>query len=119
MARIFFAMGAGFTGLAVLLGAFGAHWLPLHRPDTWQTATHYQMVHGLALLALAWAWTQWPGPWLRAAGILMVAGIVLFSGSLYAIGLSGERWLGAITPLGGVCLLLGWAAALCATLRTV
>jgi uncharacterized membrane protein YgdD (TMEM256/DUF423 family) len=60
------------------------------------------------LLAVAWAVGRWPGPLLAWAGWLFVAGTLLFSGSLYALALSGVRWLGAITPLGGVCFLAGW-----------
>jgi uncharacterized membrane protein YgdD (TMEM256/DUF423 family) len=66
------------------------------------------MYHALALLAVAWAVSRWPGPLVAWAGWLFVAGTLLFSGSLYALALSGVRWLGAITPLGGVCFLAGW-----------
>ena len=112
MERYFFVAGALSAGLSVLLGAFGAHWLELKRPPVWQTAVLYQMLHSMALLALAWAWTQWPGVWLQAAGWLMLAGILLFSGSLYTLALTGVRWLGMITPIGGLCFLAGWGAAL-------
>ena len=65
-------------------------------------------VRVLALLAVAWVYTQWPGALTAAAGWLFVAGIVLFSGSLYVLSLSGVRWLGAVTPLGGLCFMAGW-----------
>jgi len=66
------------------------------------------MYHALGLLAVAWMVTRWPGPWPVRAGWLFVAGTVLFSGSLYALALTGVRWLGAITPLGGAAFLAGW-----------
>ena len=112
MDKIFFAIGAlsGFVGVA--LGAFGAHALKT-RLDTDMLATfevgvRYQMYHALALLAVGWACTRWPGAVVTASGWLFVAGTVIFSGSLYALSLSGVRWLGAITPLGGLALLAGW-----------
>ena len=73
-----------------------------------ETAARYQMYHALGLLAVAWMVTRWPGPWPVRAGWLFVAGTVLFSGSLYALALTGVRWLGAITPLGGAAFLAGW-----------
>jgi uncharacterized membrane protein YgdD (TMEM256/DUF423 family) len=66
------------------------------------------MYHALGLIAVAWTLTRWPGPWPARAGWVFVAGTVLFSGSLYALALSGIRWLGAITPLGGLAFLAGW-----------
>jgi uncharacterized membrane protein YgdD (TMEM256/DUF423 family) len=111
MERTFGALGAVLAGLAVAAGAFGAHGLrsPLD-PDmlaVFETGARYQMYHGLALLAVAWAVARWPGA--AAAGWLFVAGILVFSGSLYVLSLSGVKWLGAITPLGGLCFLAGWA----------
>ena len=75
---------------------------------TFEVGVRYQMYHALALLAVGWAQTRWPGPAVNAAGWLFVAGTVIFSGSLYALSLSGLRWLGAVTPIGGVALLAGW-----------
>jgi uncharacterized membrane protein YgdD (TMEM256/DUF423 family) len=80
---------------------------------TWQTAAAYQMYHALALLAVGVVLGRFSSdgsPWLTAAGWLFVVGTVSFSGSLYALAVSGVTWLGAITPLGGVAFLLGWAA---------
>ena len=105
--------GALFAGLAVAAGAFGAHGLRAILPPadlaTFETAARYQMYHGLALIAAAWVAERWPGRLPGIAAWCFVAGIVLFSGSLYALVLSGVRTLGAITPLGGVCFLAGWA----------
>ena len=113
MDRTFAALGALSAGLAVAAGAFGAHALKGHlSPEdlaVFETGARYQMNHALALLAVAWAASRWPGPSVNAAGWLFVAGTVLFSGSLYALALTGIRWLGAVTPLGGVAFLAGWA----------
>ena len=74
----------------------------------WQTAVQYHAWHALGLLLVGLAGFHVEGSWIRAAGWLLLAGIVLFSGSLYALSLSDVRWLGAITPLGGVCFIVGW-----------
>jgi uncharacterized membrane protein YgdD (TMEM256/DUF423 family) len=112
-ARLFFALGSILAGLAVAFGAFGAHGLrnTLSVDDlaTFETGVRYQMYHGLALLAVAWAATHWESTLVTVAGWSFVAGIVLFSGSLYMLVLTGPRWLGAVTPLGGVAFLVGWA----------
>jgi uncharacterized membrane protein YgdD (TMEM256/DUF423 family) len=113
MDRTFAALGAMLAGLAVAAGAFGAHGLRDRlAPDmlaVFETAARYQMYHALALIAVAWVTVRWPDGSASLAGWLFVAGIVVFSGSLYVLALSGVRWLGAITPLGGVCFLVGWA----------
>jgi uncharacterized membrane protein YgdD (TMEM256/DUF423 family) len=100
----------GFSGVA--LGAFGAHALKetlatRGTSATWQTAVHYQLIHAVALLALA----GWPAPGGNPAWIMRcwIAGVVLFSGSLYWLALGGPVLLGPVTPLGGAALLLGWA----------
>lgn len=111
--RHFFVLGSILAGLGVVLGAFGAHALrgSLSAEDlaTFEVGVRYQMYHALALLAVAWAGGRWESTALTAAGWLFVAGIVVFSGSLYLLVLSGQRWLGAITPLGGLALIAGWA----------
>lgn len=121
MDRLFFALGTLSALIAVGAGAFGAHGLRSRlTPDlltVFETAARYQMYHALALLAVAWAVTRWPGPWAARAGWLFVAGTVLFSGSLYALALSGVRWLGAVTPLGGAAFLAGWGCLLMAAVR--
>jgi uncharacterized membrane protein YgdD (TMEM256/DUF423 family) len=118
MTRIIWMAGCGFAGLAVAAGAFGAHALRARlAPEmlaVWETAARYQMYHALALLLLALAAARWPsGAW-TAPAALLVAGILLFSGSLYALSLTGVRALGAITPLGGLCWLAAWTL-LCLT----
>jgi uncharacterized membrane protein YgdD (TMEM256/DUF423 family) len=112
MDKLFFAIGSISGFLGVMLGAFGAHALK-GRLDaellaTFEVGVRYQMYHALALLAVGWAATRWPGAAVTASGWLFVAGTVIFSGSLYALALSGARWLGAITPLGGLAFLAGW-----------
>jgi uncharacterized membrane protein YgdD (TMEM256/DUF423 family) len=112
MDRLFFALGSIAAFVGVALGAFVAHGLK-SRLDagmlaTFEIGVRYQMYHALALLGVAWASTKWPGAWVTASGWLFVAGIVVFSGSLYVLALTGVRWLGAITPLGGLAFLAGW-----------
>ena len=122
MDRLFFGLGAGSAFVAVGAGAFGAHGLRARlSPEllaVFETAARYQMYHALALLAVAWAVTRWPGALPQWAGWLFLAGTVLFSGSLYLLALTGIRWLGAITPLGGLAFLAGWLCLLLAAART-
>ncbi len=104
------AATAGF--IAVAAGAFGAHALKdrLKADDltTFEVAVRYQMYHALALLAVAWVSSVSPSRVASAAGVCMVLGIILFSGSLYGLTLLKWRWLGPITPIGGVAFLMGW-----------
>lgn len=115
MDRFCFALGAALGGLAVAAGAFGAHGLRSRVGAdllaTWETAVRYHAWHALALLALAWAVTRWPSAGLGATAWLWLAGVVVFSGSLYILVLTGQRWLGAVTPIGGLALIAGWAWA--------
>lgn len=113
MARHFLVIAALSGFLAVALGAFGAHGLKDKlAPDlmaVYQTAVQYHFYHTLVLLAVAMLLLRYPQQGvLVASGGLLVAGLLLFSGSLYVLALSGVRWLGAITPLGGVAFLLAW-----------
>jgi uncharacterized membrane protein YgdD (TMEM256/DUF423 family) len=112
MERLFVVLGSLSALIAVALGAFGAHGLRARvSPDmlvTFETGARYHMYHALGMLAVGWAATRWPGAPL--AGWLFLAGTVLFSGSLYVLVLTGQRWLGAVTPFGGVAFILGWAA---------
>lgn len=113
-------LGALLGLLAVGLGAFGAHglqgWLDgavtdaaerAKRVGWWETAAHYQLVHGVLIVAMGTLPRR-----RRAAPALIAVGVVIFSGTLYAMALGAPRWLGAITPIGGVSLMLGWAALL-------
>lgn len=114
-ARIFITLGAAFAAAAVVLGAFGAHALKERLAAdmlaVYQTAVQYHFWHALGIVAIGIVCALLPeSVWLRAAGWLLVVGVVLFSGSLYALALSGERWLGAVTPLGGGAFILGWIA---------
>ena len=122
MERRFFALGAMLAMIGVAAGAFGAHALKSRlAPDmlaVFEVGVRYQLVHALALLAVAWAITRWPGRTALYAGVLFIAGIVLFSGSLYLLALTGERSLGAITPFGGVAFLAGWACLAWAAWRS-
>ena len=121
MDRAFLALGALSALLSVAAGAFGAHALRERlTPDmlaVFETGARYQMYHALALLAVAWAAGRWPSTAAVAAGWLFVAGTVVFSGSLYLLALTGARWLGALTPLGGLAFIAGWAALAWAALR--
>ena len=112
MSRLFFGMGAGFAFLGVMLGAFGAHALrgklEPRMLEVFETGVRYQMYHAFALMITAWAMSQWPGNVAHIAGWFFVAGIVVFSGSLYGLTLTGMRGLGAVTPLGGLMFLAGW-----------
>jgi uncharacterized membrane protein YgdD (TMEM256/DUF423 family) len=119
-ARFFLIAGALSAALAVVLGAFGAHGLrgrlPADLLAIYQTGCQYHVYHALGMLAVGLLGLHLPASTaLRASGWLMLAGTVLFSGSLYLLAITGQRWLGAITPLGGVAfigawLLLAWAA---------
>lgn len=111
--RLFFVLGAVFGMAGVAAGAFGAHALRerLSAPmlEVFETAARYQMYHALALFAAAWAVDRWGGGPAIVAGWAFAVGILIFSGSLYVLALTGTRWLGAITPIGGAAFLLGWA----------
>jgi uncharacterized membrane protein YgdD (TMEM256/DUF423 family) len=121
MDRVFFSIGALSAFISVAAGAFGAHGLRDRLSSEYlavfETAARYQMYHALGLLAVAWAVARWPGSLPQWSGWLFVAGTLLFSGSLYALALTGVRWLGAITPLGGVAFLLGWLCLLASARR--
>ena len=122
MDRLFFALGALSAFVGVALGAFAAHGLKSRLDPamlaTFEIGVRYHMYHALALLGVAWAATRWPGPWVNAGGWLFVAGIVVFSGSLYVLALTGARWLGAVTPLGGLAFLAGWLCLAWAALKS-
>jgi uncharacterized membrane protein YgdD (TMEM256/DUF423 family) len=112
-ARTACAVGAALAGIAVAAGAFGAHILSATLPSDllliFETAARYQMWHGLALFLAGLAARSWPAARLGGPSWMLLAGTVVFSGSLYVLALTGVRALGAVTPIGGVLLIAGWA----------
>ncbi|TMH71046.1 MAG: DUF423 domain-containing protein [Betaproteobacteria bacterium] len=121
-AKLFLTAGGLAALAAVVLGAFGAHALKSRLSAEmlalWHTGVEYHVYHALGLLAVGLVATQLPeSALLKWSGWLMLAGIVLFSGSLYALALSGERWLGAITPIGGLGFLAAWALFVAAVVK--
>ncbi len=121
-AKLFLAAGGLAALAALVLGAFGAHALKSRLSAemlaVWHTGVEYHVYHALGLLAVGLVATQLPeSALLKWSGWLMLAGIVLFSGSLYALALSGERWLGAITPIGGLGFLAAWAFFVAAVVK--
>ena len=111
--KIFLILGSINALLAVLLGAFGAHSLKTRIDaamlDVYQTAVQYHIYHALGLMIVGIVTFQnLPTFWLKTSGWLMFAGIILFSGSLYILSITQIRWFGAITPLGGLALILAW-----------
>jgi uncharacterized membrane protein YgdD (TMEM256/DUF423 family) len=112
MERVFLMVGALSAFVAVAAGAFGAHGLKSRLSaemlNTFEVGVRYQMYHAFALIVTAWAQSRWPTAQLTASGWLFIAGTLLFSGSLYLLSLTGLKWLGAITPFGGLAFLAGW-----------
>ena len=112
MDRVFLVIGAVSAFLGVAAGAFGAHGLKSRLSaemlTVFEVGVRYQMYHAFALIVAAWAQTRWPGALVNTSGWLFLVGTALFSGSLYLLSFTGLRWIGAITPLGGVALLAGW-----------
>ncbi len=121
MDRLFLALGALSGFVSVAAGAFGAHALKARLPPdllaVFETGARYQMFHALALVAVGLLAARAPATALAVAGWAFLAGTVLFSGSLYALALTGARALGAVTPFGGVAFLVGWLALAWAALR--
>jgi uncharacterized membrane protein YgdD (TMEM256/DUF423 family) len=121
MEKFFFVCGAVSAFIGVAAGAFGAHGLK-QRLDAdmmavFEVGVRYQMYHAFALIATAWAISRWPGSLANGAGYLFIVGTLLFSGSLYLLSLTGIRWLGAITPLGGLAWLAAWVCLAWAVLK--
>jgi uncharacterized membrane protein YgdD (TMEM256/DUF423 family) len=117
------ALGGAFAFLAVLLGAFGAHGLENrltpHLLDVYKTGAYYQMVHALGLILIGQRVQRRPESRMLAISCgLLTAGIVVFSGSLYILALSGQAMWGAVTPLGGLCFMAGWACFVAAELSS-
>ncbi len=124
MSKLFLSLAAANGFLAVALGAFGAHALKARLDDyalgIYQTAVQYHFYHCLALLGVGLLALWFPqSALLRTSGWAFVIGIAVFSGSLYILSLTGLRWLGAITPLGGLAFLVGWACLAVAGWRLV
>lgn len=121
MDRTFVILGALSAFLGVAAGAFGAHGLKdrltAEMLSAFEAGVRYQMYHAFALIAAAWMQSKWPSPFVTAGGWLFVIGTVLFCGSLYLMSVSGTRWLGAITPLGGLSFLAGWVCLAWAACR--
>lgn len=119
---MFIVLAASSGLLAVAFGAFGAHALKARLDDyslgVYQTAADYHITHSLALLAVGLLCLWYPQTGLlRLSGAAFATGILVFSGSLYLLALSGQKWLGAVTPLGGLALMLGWGALALAAWR--
>lgn len=112
MARLFLVLGSLSAFVGVALGAFGAHALK-SRLETetlsiFETGVRYQMYHAFGILAVSWVLSQWPQANAGISGWLFFGGTILFSGSLYLLALTGARWFGAVTPVGGLLFLAGW-----------
>ena len=112
MDRIFLVVGSLMGGFGVAAGAFGAHALKANlSPEllaVFETGARYQLVHALALLAVGLVATRMPHPAINISGWLFIIGITVFSGSLYILAVTGAKWLGAITPIGGLAMIAGW-----------
>ncbi len=121
--KIFALLGSIFALIAVGAGAFGAHAMAdKFEPrmiEIWETGVQYQMYHALALFAAAWLYHQTEATVALVAGWSFASGILVFSGSLYLIVLTGVRGLGAITPIGGLALMAGWFCCMLAALKLV
>lgn len=119
--KIFVILAGVFGMLGVATGAFGAHALEDRvTPDlleVWETAVQYQMYHALALFGVAWLYQQTTSTEALVAGWSFAAGILVFSGSLYILVLTGVRGLGAITPIGGLAMMVGWLCCILAALK--
>ncbi len=113
MNKNFLTAGALFAAVAVICGAFGAHFLKTKLSaeglQTFETAVRYQFYHAFALLATGILYKEFSNKLLKWAGNLFIAGIILFSGSLYILcGVQSLKWIGAVTPFGGLCFITGW-----------
>ena len=119
MHKPFLKIAALLGAVSVILGAFGAHALKQHLPDAtvliFETGVRYQVYHAMALLITGILFKEFPNIYIKYAGKAFIAGIILFCGSLYAltyirgIGIQGYDWVGAVTPIGGLCMIIGWS----------
>ncbi|MEQ8627151.1 DUF423 domain-containing protein [Ekhidna sp.] len=124
MHKLFLIISSISGMLSVALGAFGAHALKDKLQsdgtlDTYQTAVQYQFYHTLALLAITLLMTKYESQWLNYAGYSMTFGILIFSGSLYVLCFTGMKWMGAITPIGGLLFIAGWLFLLLTALKSM
>ena len=124
MAKIFLILGSSFAGLAVAIGAFGAHALKsvleaTNRLDTFETGVKYQFYHALALIVLGLLMQRFDHRMFTWSGYAFILGIFLFSGSLYILSISGVTKWGAVTPLGGVAFLIGWITLIIGITKSV
>jgi uncharacterized membrane protein YgdD (TMEM256/DUF423 family) len=122
-AKLFLILGGINAALVVMLGAFGAHGLKVKLTAemlaVYQTGVHYHLFHALGLLAVGLVASQIADSvWLKWSGWLMLAGIILFSGSLYVLSVTGMRWLGMVTPVGGVAFIAAWIVFVIAVARS-
>lgn len=122
MHKFFLLAGCLLMALSVAIGAFGAHGLKevlqrTQRIETFETAVKYQFYHSLAILFLGILMFHFQNKFLNGSGFLFIAGIIIFSGSLYVLSLTGIKWLGAITPIGGLAFIAGWVLAFIALLN--
>jgi uncharacterized membrane protein YgdD (TMEM256/DUF423 family) len=112
MERRFISLGALLAGIGVAMGAFGTHGLrekvSERMLETWQTAVQYHVIHAVALVLVGVLAERFAAKALAAVGWLFVTGVILFAGTLYAYVLTGQKFLAMITPLGGVCFIVGW-----------
>lgn len=122
LAKVYLMVAASMGMMSVVLGAFAAHGLKGKLAETslhaFQTGVQYMIFHALALIAVAILMRGMTTAWLSASGGLFLAGVGFFSGSLFWLALGGPSWLGPLTPLGGLCFILGWAALLVAAFNS-
>ena len=115
-------MGCALSGSGVALGAFGAHGLrkllSSEMLSVYQTGVLYQLIHGIALLVVGLIWRQFGGSLVSSAGWFLFTGTLLFSGSLYILSMTSVRYVGLLTPLGGVAFIIGWALLFAGILRS-
>jgi uncharacterized membrane protein YgdD (TMEM256/DUF423 family) len=115
MERTVFSLGSLLAAVGVAFGAFGAHFLKgriaADLLAIFETGVRYQLIHALALLAMSWAISRWPERGLTNPAWMLFAGTLVFSGSLELLAVTGLRWLGAVTPIGGLLLIAGWVLA--------
>ncbi len=120
--KIFMLMGCALSGSGVALGAFGAHGLrkllSSEMLSVYQTGVLYQLIHGIALLVVGLIWRQFGGSLVSSAGWFLFTGTLLFSGSLYILSMTSVRYVGLLTPLGGVAFIIGWALLFAGILRS-